>query len=473
MSDIDIHHSEISENNIYAVNLLKDEICVKITNRITELYKQKYSNTAMMTNMLSLIKEFGDHYLLSYYIGNHCSEIGEYISSISWYNTSINNHPFVDAFLNLAIICIKLGDHDSAERILEESLKVDKDDFRAISMIGTVKYSAKKYYDAVSYFLKLIDIKTSDIIGLKNVYNNLAFSYTAIGKCKKALKYFNDGLKLNSEESIELTRINLQLLQNKLVNFDYVYDIPNNYFDDFLSINNILKPNHLCKNKLVMTNDKINIGIISPDLRQHVCSFFVKPILSNFNKNKFNYYCYANVANEDIVCETFKKFNGIKWFNIDKKNDLEVSNLILSHNITILIDLAGHTHRNCLSVMALKPAPILVTYLGYPNSTGMTNIDYRITDNYADPIDTKQQYSEKLVRLPRCFVCYSNDIPLEQLPINYKTKNKIVFGVMNKVNKQNKHTFKVWSEILKRVPNSELYLKCDIKSDTNTKEKYL
>lgn len=123
--------------------------------------------------------------------------------------------------------------------------------------------------------------------------------------------------------------------------------------------------------------------------------------------------------------------------------------------------------------MALKPAPVQMTYLGYPNTTGLTNIDYRITDMYADPPTTKQLFSEKLIYMPRCFICYKMSVKKEDIPVVPAKHSFITFGVMNKLNKHNKDTFKAWSEIIKRVPNSVLLIKRDMKSAFDIRIKYL
>jgi predicted O-linked N-acetylglucosamine transferase (SPINDLY family) len=142
----------------------------------------------------------------------------------------------------------------------------------------------------------------------------------------------------------------------------------------------------------------------------------------------------------------------------------EVCKIIKRDEIDVLIDLAGHTNGNSAEVMASKPAPITMTYLGYPNTTGLCNMNYRITDQYADPLGTTQVYSEKLLRMPKCFICFSPHLDIEKFPITYTPTNYIVFAVFNKINKQNNATFRAWIEILNRVPNAILLIKRDIKA---------
>jgi protein O-GlcNAc transferase len=110
--------------------------------------------------------------------------------------------------------------------------------------------------------------------------------------------------------------------------------------------------------------------------------------------------------------------------------------------------------------MARKPAPIQVTMIGYPNTTGMSTIDYRITDAIADPLDTPQKYTEKLVRLP-CFLCYtpsSESLPI--CPTPYDTNHYVTYGSFNNLAKITDEVLQIWAKILRAVPNSNLLLKC-------------
>jgi predicted O-linked N-acetylglucosamine transferase (SPINDLY family) len=170
-------------------------------------------------------------------------------------------------------------------------------------------------------------------------------------------------------------------------------------------------------------------------------------------------YCYANVRNEDCVSEHIKQLDGINWYNIFDKSSSDVSHMITDHYIDILIDLAGHTNGNRLDVLALKPAPIQITYLGYPNTTGMKNIDYRITDQVADPIGSKQKYTEKLLYMPRCFICYTPNQVCPLIDRCRETTSTIVLGVLNKHNKYNQSTCQAWSDILKQLPGATLLIR--------------
>ncbi len=213
---------------------------------------------------------------------------------------------------------------------------------------------------------------------------------------------------------------------------------------------------------------KIRIGYVSGDFRSHSVSFFASPLLRHHDKEKFEIFCYYN---DDVTDQQTIKMRGFsdRWRKIKGKDDLRVSEMIMKDRIDILVDLSGHTGHNRLTLFGLKPAPIQVTWLGYPNTTGMCEIDFRLTDVFADPVGIDDEfYTEKLVRLPRTFLCYEGDPKLSNKPdIPFKKNGFVTFGSFNNSMKISDITINAWARILKGVPGSKLLLKTSIKNDSN------
>lgn len=452
-------------------SIIVDDKCKEIYNDFSELYIST-KNKPSEKDFFDRLTKYDKHYLVYYFLGYYYDHINNLNSAMACYKICISKYPLVDAFLNMAIIYQKCGKDDLTKSCLQKAYDTNKTDLRILNFLGAIYYLEKNFYLAIEHYKKIIKNNNKNSVSMKNIYNNIGFSCTAIGKCKQALQYFENGLQIPSQRTIENIKLDVQLLQNKLISYDYMYDNPSNVFDEFLRINDLLQPINICSRSISKIG-KLKIGLVSPDFRQHVCAFFIEPILQYFDRTKIEIYCYANVNNEDKVSEKFKNFDDVKWFNIYKQEFNVVCDLIHSHQIDILIDLAGHTNGNRLDIFSQKPAPIQITYLGYPNGTGLINMDYRITDKFADPINTKQKFTEKLIYLPRCFICYSQTENLENIPVIPIKHNFITFGVMNKLNKHNKTTFKIWSEIIKNIPNSVLLIKRDMKSAFDIRVKYL
>ncbi len=167
--------------------------------------------------------------------------------------------------------------------------------------------------------------------------------------------------------------------------------------------------------------------------------------------------------------------NADHWQNIHGMTDALVFQCIQKDGIDILVDLAGHSGNNRLKLFARKPAPIQVSYLGYPNTTGLTAMDYRFTDNVADPPGlTDAYYTEKLIRLPEGFLCYRPSVGCPDIaPPPCLENGYITFGSFNNWAKINSKTIALWSDLLSRVPDSRLILKSSLASDRDAQQQLL
>lgn len=218
-------------------------------------------------------------------------------------------------------------------------------------------------------------------------------------------------------------------------------------------------------------NRKLRIGYVSADFNFHSVAYFFEPIIQHHDITKFTIYCYNN--NRDRVDSITEKIRNLchQWKDIYDKNDKEVIQTIVDDQIDILVDLSGYTAGNRLGVFANRAAPIQITYLGYPNTTGLSNVDYRISDLYTDPIGkTDQFYSEKLLRLKNTFLCYAPRPTCPSVSPPPMRKNSFVtFGSFNNMAKINDEVVKLWSKLLTVIPNSKLLLKSKALVDNSVK----
>jgi predicted O-linked N-acetylglucosamine transferase (SPINDLY family) len=204
---------------------------------------------------------------------------------------------------------------------------------------------------------------------------------------------------------------------------------------------------------------RLRVGYVSADFRHHPVGYFLLPLLERHDRANFEIYCYFNSRRPDSVTERFKHGCNV-WRDVANLSDEDVASRVRSDAIDILVDLSAHTHGSRLLVFARKPAPIQVTYLAYPGTTGLQTIDYRFTDPYLDPPDQLQEcYTEKSVRLPRSYWCYQPSIVGPEIsPLPAAGAGFITFGCLNNFAKVTPAVVKTWSEILLAVPDSRLAL---------------
>ena len=207
-------------------------------------------------------------------------------------------------------------------------------------------------------------------------------------------------------------------------------------------------------------DQRLRIGYVSADFRQHAVAHFIEPVLAAHDSKRFEIFCYYNYSAADAVTGRFEKL-AHHWRVIANRSDEDVANMIRADGIDILVDLAGHTPMNRLRVFARKPAPVQVSWIGYSSTTGLTRMDYRITDTVSDPVGvTDDLYTEKLIRLPDTFSCFqplANSPDVAALPA--KQSGHITFGSFNNFIKMTPEVLQTWARILQRVPTSILLLK--------------
>lgn len=205
---------------------------------------------------------------------------------------------------------------------------------------------------------------------------------------------------------------------------------------------------------------RLKIGYISPDFRDHSIYYFITPLLKAHDRSQFEIFCYSDVSHPDWATAEIKTLSD-HWRDITHATDGAVAIAIERDGIDLLIDLVGHMTGNRLWVFAQKPAPLQISWLGYPGTTGLPTIDYRLVDAITDPAgEADRWHSEQLLRLPGCFLCYQPpDEPLEPGLSPYARTGIFTLGSFNNPAKLNPELLAAWAAILRALPNSRLLLK--------------
>ena len=213
---------------------------------------------------------------------------------------------------------------------------------------------------------------------------------------------------------------------------------------------------------------RLRVGYVSPDFHEHPVATFLEPLLAAHHRDRIESFCYVDSLQEDARSTRLKNHAG-HWRMIRGLSSAAAAELVRQDGIDILVDLAGHTARNRLAVFACRAAPVQIAWLGYPCTTGMAALDYRLTDAIADPPGAEDLHSETLLRLPRGFLCYGPpaDAP-DPGPLPAQGRGAVTFGSFNNFSKLSPATIRLWSALLKAVPASSLILKAKQASDQET-----
>lgn len=321
---------------------------------------------------------------------------------------------------------------------------------------------AEKAYKKAAQHYKKAFISTDPTFLLSEIYLNTGHMHAYNGDNNDAIECYNKALNISPKFHLPF--------QNKLMNLSYIFDQLDDkqyIFQQHKKINKIYekKPGLFRFDKKFFNSDKINIGIVSGDFVEHPVSFFLSTFLKSFDTNKFTMTCYS-----EMVLDTSLYNKNIKFKIIKNTNAETAAKIIHNDNIHILFDMAGHTAFNRLDVFALRPSPIQITYIGYPYTTGLNEMDYRITDNICDDKTISPTfYTEKLLYLPNCFLCYDPTVikhasnytfvtpVLESQP--FETNNYITIACFNRVNKMTESVVALFNEILLHFPTVRFVFK--------------
>jgi len=217
---------------------------------------------------------------------------------------------------------------------------------------------------------------------------------------------------------------------------------------------------------------RIRIAYVSGDFCAHAVNYFFEPLLEHQNNERFVTWCYSDVARPDDVTRRLKQ-SAQHWHDISDWSDDRVFAQIQSDKIDVLVDLAGHTVHNRLGVFARKPAACQVSYLGFPNTTGLPTMDYRVVDAYTS-VDTEAVFgTENLLRLPQSFACFRPPGHAPGLTVSPASKNGYVtFGSLHKLEKISDQTVDLWARVLRENPGAKLLLARDQLDDWQQQRLY-
>jgi predicted O-linked N-acetylglucosamine transferase (SPINDLY family) len=207
-------------------------------------------------------------------------------------------------------------------------------------------------------------------------------------------------------------------------------------------------------------NRRLKVGLISADFHhQHPVNIFMQPVLARLDPKQFELTMYFTGISYDDQTQLAKR-RVAHWVEATTWSDLQLARRIEADQIDILLDLAGHTSMQRMSLFGQRAAPVQASFLGYPSSTGVPNIDWLIADSVVAPTEHESLYSEKVMRLPNTVFCFA---PETQYPFpDYNqshAERPLTFGSFNNVPKLTPHTLKLWASILEQVPGSKLLLK--------------
>lgn len=349
-------------------------------------------------------------------------------------------------FEEAALAAGRDGDLDWAAKAASDALEQNPQSVVARFCLGNVFYSKGRLDDAIRIYYQALDIQVDNA----SIHYNLALALQTRGDTGDAIAHFRRTVELNPDSAEEHSTLLFPLNADPSADPVAVareHVLWGQRFADPL----IRRTPHA---NLRDPHRRLRIGYVSGDFSAHAASPFIAPLLANHDRECFEIFGFANA--DFLPGEA--AFPGTRWHTIIGVDDEKAARLIEAEGIDILVDLSGHTKGNRLLVFARKPAPLQMTMLGYPNTTGLAAMDYRITDIHGDPPGaTEHLYRERLLRLRECLWCFSpSSLAPPPRPAPCISNGHVTFGSLNAAYKLNDRVFEAWIAILGAVPESRM-----------------
>jgi predicted O-linked N-acetylglucosamine transferase (SPINDLY family) len=396
------------------------------------------------------------------------------------------------ALHRLGLLMRERGHKDKALDLLLRAAKLMPESAEIQSDLGKVLAADRNFYPAIQRLERALSLdseRPADYLWLAGAYGEIGRSDKMLETCDRAIAFAPDDHEIahriasaimTQGRMADALAILRRVLAQKpgpavhsglLFCMHYVPDAsPEEIFEEHRRFAEAYETfPHLPHPNDPDPDRPLRIGYVSPDFKMHPVAQFLYPVLARHNRDQFEVFCYSATPTFDARTLAFQKVS--RWRDIRRLTPDQSAELIRHDAIDILIDTTGHTGGSQLMLFARKPAPVQVTWLGYPDTTGLQSIDYRITDRHADPA-TDHLHSEKLLCLPS-FLCYeAPEHTPEVAPPPVLKNGFITFGSFNNFMKISPATVETWSEILHAVPGSKLVLKHRGASDIAARETF-
>jgi len=414
-----------------------------------------------------------------------CEQRGDPAGATGWCARVRNLQPdLARGMLNRAVALQAEGELNGARELYDRALRIDPDYALAYFNRATLHKRLMHFDEAISDYQAALRLKPDN----PDAYNNLAVIFHETGQLDAAVGACRAGLAIAPESAslwanLAIAQHMLGLGDEALAAYRRVVELrPDSAADhsNLLYAMNFLpgfddarlfaehkswaarhaEPLSAAAMPARTSEEperRLRVGYLSPYFRMHAVNYFFEPLLAAHDHQRFEIYCYADQVQHDSVTVRLRA-RADCWRDVKALADEPLANLIRADQIDVLVDLSGHIGGNRLRVFARRVAPVQVTYLGYQNTTGLSAMNYRLTDAWADPPGaTDRFYTEQLYRLPEAFFCYQ---PLADSPpltaLSAESNGYVTFGSFNNFAKVTPQVIATWLEILRRTPNARL-----------------
>ena len=460
---------------------------VSAHNNIGTALKAKGDMAGALDSFMQAVEFKPDFAEGHYNLGVTKKELGDLEGAISSYRRAVRINPdYVEAHNNLGVLIQDHGDLEGAVASYRQALMIKPDFAEAYSNMGTALKekgdlvgAVDQYQMAVELNPNLSDAHNNMGLALKEkgdldhaiasykraidcegdhaeYFSNMGVAQQEKGYLNEAMESYSRALTLRPDYAVAYSNMLFCVINNREENRATIFDAHCEFSERFEQPLVQFWPKHANGSD---SERGLKVGFVSADFREHAVAYFFEPTIKMLcGLPSYTFYAYHNLAHEDDITRGIKR-HFAHWVPVSNLTDEQLSAKVIEDGIDILIDLSGHSAGNRLLAFARKPAPVQVSWMGYPGTTGLQSMDYFMGPGFALPAgECDDQFSEKVVGLP---------FTVSYLPaIEYPAVNTlpalangyITFGSFFRPSKINRAVIAVWSELLRAIPSAKLVM---------------
>ncbi|MEB0139362.1 MULTISPECIES: tetratricopeptide repeat protein [unclassified Undibacterium] len=401
-------------------------------------------------------------------VGQELHEMQFYDVAILAFRKALKLKPeFAEAMNNMANSLAVHGSLDDAIQTYRDAIQAQPLLAPSHSNLGMALYKQGRFAESIVCHRRAIELAPE----FYAAYNNMALSLKDIGLLEEAIDSYKKAVELSPTFNIAYSNYLFTLLHSERMNAQEIFAEHQTFGLQFESP---LLPQQKPHANSRDPERILHIGFVSADLINHAVVSFIEPIFHYLAKHSsVVVHIYDNSVVEDGISKRMRSY-ARHWNRIGTVTDEHLAKKIRADKIDILIDLSGHTARNRLLTFARKPAPVQLSWVGYPGSTGMQSIDYFVGDAYfLPPVEAEKQFVEKIIRLPATttFQFLKQGPAVNTLPA--LSNGYITFGSFNRIDKISREVIRLWAKLLLLVPDSNMVMGAMPASDQYENEKLL
>lgn len=452
-------------------------------------------------------------------LGNLYRRLNQFREAVAQYQECLKAKPgHGSAYFNMGLALVSLGEYAAAVECFRQTVALEPQNTDAYNRLGDTLLRVGQVNDGIEQFRRYVALRPDDARGYNNLalgvanagrpaeavellqkalslnpnypdaYNTLGLAYEALNRKDDAAASYREAVRLKPdfadawsnlgtnlteqgrvEEAIAALRTSLEvrpnslpIVSNLLLTLNYSSHVtPEQVAAEHRKFGDVFTPT-IPPSPLPTDPDpdrRLRIGYLSADFRQHTVAGFIETLLLHHDREKFHVSAYAHVPRPDDVTTKLQKLAD-RWRFVNGLTDEQAAAQIRADKIDVLIDLSGHTAGNRLLTLAARPCPVQATLFGYPNTTGLKAVDYRITDAVSDPPGlTEPLYVERLLRLSGLAWAYqppADAPPVTPLPA--AAGDTFTFGCLNNAAKISDACLHAWAKLVQAVPGAKLVL---------------